>query len=307
MTGEKVFLGNTKKTWFPPQFEGTVDGRSMMVTPIEYFGLDGSILEGLHATGFFYRHQGQAYLVSARHALTGLDAFSGEPFSKKGYLPVLVKAYPAVSWGETSSRIAVTLRIRTEDGDPLWMEDPEFSELNTDIACVRVDHPDQSKFWCIEPHQDEALYSAVGFDCFVAGYPNRNYVAPFLPVWRRGSFAYEPSMAIHDRPIFLVDAATSPGLSGAPIFQRAHGPAAVVQGDELIVKGDAVVTTRFVGVYGGRLDHSNQLAQVGYGWYANRIPMIISGAAQHLPGKPTEIKLATGSFGFGVGPLSIGG
>lgn len=300
MTGEIVILGNTETTWFPPQFTGSIDGRSLIVTPIEYYDHSGSLLKDLHATGFFYRHEGEVYFVSARHALTGLDAFSNRAFSKSGYLPQRVRVFPGLKKEESNFRINLDVEVRTPDGEPLWLQDPEFAELNTDIACIRIDHQHKDLFWSIEPSQDENLFSAVGFDCFIAGYPNRNYRDPYLPIWRRGSFAYEPSVPVHDRPMFLVDAATSPGLSGSPIFQRAHGPAPIVgESGELVVKGDAVVSTRFVGVYGGRLDHTNQLAQVGYGWYANRIPMIVSGVAKHRPGKPVEFKLETGIFSFG--------
>jgi hypothetical protein len=173
--------------------------------------------------------------------------------------------------------------------------------------CVSRDRPPESAtVRCVEPVQDENLYSAVGFDCFVAGYPNRNCHAPHLPIWRRGSFAYEPTMPIDDRPMFLVDAATSPGLSGAPIFQRCHGPAPILdENGELSIKLESIVATRFVGVYGGRLDHKNQLAQVGYGWYANRIPMIVSGRPEHLPGRPivTVVNFDRG-FAFGAGTLA---
>lgn len=305
MTDRKVALGNTKNIWFPPQFTGSIDGRSLMVTPIEYYNPDGRLLDELHATGFFYRYGGCVYLVSARHAISGLDPFTNDAFSKSRFLPEKIRVYPSIAGDEFTSRIAIDLDVRENGDRPLWLEDPEFGSMNTDIACIRISHPDQERIACIELAQDENLYSAVGFDCFIVGYPNRNYIAPYLPIWRRGSFAYEPTMPIHDRPMFLVDAATSPGLSGAPIFQRSHGPAPVVEpGGELTIKADTIVATRFVGVYGGRLDHANQLAQIGYGWYANRIPMIIAGKAEHLPGKPSEFQLLSGNFGFGSGTIS---
>ena len=55
MVGEIVKLGNKAKTWFPEQFNADVDGRSLAVTPLEFYGPLGEILDKLHATAFFYR------------------------------------------------------------------------------------------------------------------------------------------------------------------------------------------------------------------------------------------------------------
>jgi len=294
-----VTLGNTRSVWFPPQFDGTVDNRSLAATPIEYYDLNGNILSNFHSSGFFYRHDQRTFLISARHALTGLDCFTDQPYSKTGFLPKKVRVYGAFSNGSSSSRRSFDLLIRTEDEVPNWLQDPEFNDLNTDIALVEVREENHLQIHCVNDGEDIPLIANVGFECFVVGYPNKNYFQPHLPIWRRGALGYEPTMPVHDRPMFLVDATTSEGLSGAAIYQRWHGPAPLRESDGSIsIKLESIVTTTLIGVYGGRLANANQLGEVGYGWYANRIPMIISQTPVYRPGKPKELKLSslTGSF-----------
>lgn len=64
------------------------------------------------------------------------------------------------------------------------------------------------------------IVTNVGDDCFILGYPLRNYEGLMLPIWKRGSLASETPLGLEGRPIFLVDAATTAGMSGSPIIRR---------------------------------------------------------------------------------------
>lgn len=278
MAGYRPKLGNSRNIAFPLQFQDTIDIISLATTPVQYFDMTGRIIDGRTASGFFYRAGSKIYFCSARHAITGLDAFSDAPISPDGYLPHKIQVRPCVRNPKESYRLKepLVLTVRDPEGAPRWREDPHFADLRVDIAAVEIEHADKAMFVCLNDHQDEpSLAGNVGFDCFVVGYPNPNFHDPYLPIWRRGSLAYETLFPVDDKPIFLVDASTSSGMSGSPIIQRWHGPAPLRQANGTInVKLDSVVTSRFIGVYGGRLSHTLELGQVGYGWYANRMPLI---------------------------------
>jgi hypothetical protein len=272
-------LGNIGSSTFQLQFRGFLDVRSAASTPIEYFDMDGGILRQ-HATGFFFRFDNRVFLVSARHAITGLDTFTDACISDKGYLPHKIKVYPFLHQKASMRLDPITLEVRNDNREPLWIEDPDFDRLRTDIACIEAKGLAGYSIACVNAAPDEDLFANVGFDCFIVGYPNQNYHDPYFPIWRRGSLAYEPQHPIDGKPIFLVDAATSPGMSGSAIFQRWHGPAPVHTGpgNGITTKLDSIVSTRFIGVYGGRLSHTSAMAEIGYGWYANRIPIMLKAA-----------------------------
>lgn len=271
-------LGTSFTPTFPAQFSGHYDIVSLATTPIQYIDLHGELISSQHATGFFYRWGPEVFLVSARHAISGLRAFDDSVISPNGYLPQAIRVFPFQS-APFDRRLEphLELRVRDPEGTALWREDPLFQGLRTDIAAVRIDHQNASNFICANDlTMEESLMSHVGFDCFILGYPNGNFHSPYLPVWRRGALAYEPLSPVDDKPLFLVDASTSEGLSGGPILQRWHGPAPVRQADGTMnVLIENIVTTRLIGVYGGRLDSAREMGQVGYGWYANRIPEIL--------------------------------
>lgn len=111
--------------------------------------------------------------------------------------------------------------------------------------------------------QDDDLLAVVGSDCIVVGYPLPNIDDPFFPVWRRGSFAYEPAAPVNGKPIFLIDAATSRGMSGSPIIQVWHDPAPLRSADGIAeIDPTRVRSSRLRGVYGGRA-HSARSVMAG--------------------------------------------
>ena len=76
--------------------------------------------------------------------------------------------------------------------------------------------------------------------------------------------------------MFLMDASTSPGFSGSPVFRRHIGPAPVEQPNgSLVVLAGNVLTTSFVGVYAGRLEHAFYGGEVPFVFYGNRIEQVI--------------------------------
>jgi len=273
-------LGNLNVQWsFPLQFEkANLDKSSLASTPIEYYDYEGAKLQQ-HATGIFIKHAGQVYLVTARHALSGTDVFTDASISPTGYRPKTIAVYPTYLGKDGLHRCnhePTKLSVRDNDDQPLWFEDPLFDELRTDIACLKMDDKSAAEIEAISSEVGGNIFSHVGMSCFVIGFPSSAYFRPFLPIWRRASFASELRFPIDDKPIFLVDANTSPGMSGSAIWQYSYGPKVLHDGRSgFKVELDAVIGAKFVGIYGGRLATPDEMGPIGYGWYANRIPVII--------------------------------
>lgn len=279
-----VLLTSSQMGYVKPQFGNTPPHTfSFACTPIEYYSAFGEILRGQHSSAFFWRYANKPYLVSALHCFSGRNVLTGTHLSPSAFEPSAIKVWLTLEVSDKKvTREPLNLELY-QDGTPMWMTDPEFKTFHTDIAAVPLPlHlEERGRIVCLNDDPDEDLYAQVGADCFVVGYPSNLFGDPYLPIWRRGSFAYEPGAPLDGKPIFLVDAATSPGMSGSPIIQRWFGPAPIRVAGQIEVHGEKVVTSRFVGVYGGRIDDSLR-EPIGYGWYANRLPLICRGAHEHV-------------------------
>lgn len=177
-------------------------------------------------SGFFWRHETKTFLVTNRHCVTGKDS-KNRLFSEKAFEPTHLQIHfhergEAVKEGVTSYRWKAIEASLYQSGEPTWIEHP--LGRNVDLVAVALDDPASLSVDCIN---DRPVYEAwrpeVGADCFIVGYPEGLAGAQATPIWKRASIATEPEMLYKDRPIFLCDSATRPGLSGAPVFAKALG------------------------------------------------------------------------------------
>lgn len=265
-----------------PQFStvGT-DIASVATTPIHYKDHDGNLLNQL-ATGFTFRHLGRPWLVTALHCLTGRNVFTGKPINAQtGFEPLEILAYPNREAHGGLTRWKDNISLYDDAGTANFFIDPFFDEFRTDIGVIPLNES-AYPVRCINLHPADDLLACVGSDCFVVGYPLSSIDDPFFPVWRRGSFAYEPSSPVDGKPIFLIDAATSSGMSGSPLIQRWSGPAPIQGANGRVeVAVDRVISSALCGVYGGRAHSADNVGPIGYGWYSNRITLIIEGAVRY--------------------------
>ncbi|MEG3155524.1 S1 family peptidase [Sphingomonas sp. RB1R13] len=268
---------------FPAQFpKASISFISMTVVLIEQLAKDGSGRTVSHGTGFMWRASDGLWLITARHVLTGLNPFDDSPLSPNLFEPSEIKVNFGVGSANHFGRDARILPLRDGKGSPRWADDPEFAKLRTDIAALPIDIG-RSDVFCINDDpafgQFDDMFTQVGFQCFVIGYPTTMVTGLMLPIWRSGALASDPVVPIDNKPIFLVDAATGPGFSGSPVWRMQIGPTAfhdASQPTDIRIEGDAVVRASFVGVYAGRLSHPHIGAQTPYVFYANRIPLILA-------------------------------
>jgi hypothetical protein len=109
---------------------------------------------------------------------------------------------------------------------------------------------------------------------FILGYPFK-LDPPAYPVWKRGSIASEPQLAPITTNYMLVDTASRPGMSGAPVIRRSWSNHMVEPG--LMAMVDTPLN-KFIGIYSGRLptEHPSE-AQIGLVWDGSLINEIIAG------------------------------
>lgn len=274
----KPTLGGNANANFPLQFpHSTLTGASLCCTLIILLSNDGLDNEILHASGFFWRFENNVYLISARHVISGLNPFDDSIVSKKGYIPEKIRVYPTRTMPNGTAQRTGPVDIQISQKPRNWLQDPDFDSLRTDIAAVLLDVEEPERVACLNDIKDNnhQLVSLVGMDCSIVGYPTSNFGDLRTPIWRRGTFASEPLLPIDKKPMFLVDASTSRGFSGSPVFRLHFGPAPVYNSDgktDLLV--DRIRTISFIGVYAGRIDNTHVGGEVPFVFYANRIPLL---------------------------------
>ncbi len=279
---------------FPTQFpRAEISGFSLATVLIEQLANDGTRVPLSHGTGFMWRSGEDIWLITARHVLSGTNPFDGSHLRKELYEPREIRVHLTIGLNSSDrARQAYVLPLRDSKDNALWAEDPHFADLKTDIAALKISVGRQD-IWCINDGPDfgsyDGMFTHVGFQCFVVGYPTRSVSGLMLPIWRSGAIASDPALPIDDKPIFLVDAATGPGFSGSPVWRIQIGPTAFHDDaveTKIRIDSDAVLRASFVGVYAGRLDHPHVGAQTPYVFYANRIPIILAANEGRAAARP---------------------
>lgn len=147
-------------------------------------------------------------LVTAHHVLDGMKAAD----ARIGWRVEM----PGRGW-----RFAPEpLRIRAEDGDPVWTRHPL-----RDIAVMEVSAPPAFAraaiplAWLAEPYALDAWQVGPGDELLTLGYP-RGYSSNTagFPILRVGRIASWPLTPIETFPVFLLDFPVFPGNSGGPVF-----------------------------------------------------------------------------------------
>jgi hypothetical protein len=266
-----------------------IDPHSLCCTPIELLSKDGNDSIISTATGFFWKHGNQAYLITNWHVLSGRNPFTGEILDQ-GYTPSRINCY-GTSIDQKNGQISIERKRLTISLGPHMekiLEKPPILAGNPiDIAAIMFPNElifgrDESRAGfiganaasCFINEKNQRILTQAGDDCFIIGYPLQTYTGGMFPIWKRGSIASDISFGVDNRPIFLVDAATTSGMSGSPILRRATTITANNQDIGAIQEFHAY---EFIGVYAGRLK-SKELAatNLGYAWYQILIPDVIN-------------------------------
>lgn len=274
------FLSGTLKSKFPfpnPKF----DQLSLCTTPIELI-FEGTMFG--HGTGFIWSAGEWQFLVTNWHNLSGQNPFSGSHLNNGARVPDEIYIYPTqISSDErgtkTATREQLRLKLYEDFHKPQWFQHNNFLSHRIDIAAIQICNKHEKQYASVNDVGFSSIYTHIGSDLFIVGYPFSQFDAMKMPIWKRGSLASEPFNAWEGRPAFLIDALSRPGMSGSPVFRRAFGPAPIYNNGELSVELGSVVSSMFVGIYSGHLLAKSDEITIGFAWYGSLIDQIIESPA----------------------------
>jgi hypothetical protein len=177
-----------------------------------------------------------------------------------------------VFWKET-----IEIAIRDDNDQPLWFIHPtQTDRKRIDIVAIPLELGDQHRHVALHPVNELAnarLAILIGMEVFILGYPF-GAAPPAFPVWKRGSIASEPDLVTMTSGYYLIDTASRPGMSGAPVILRSWTNHTV--DPDMMAISDRPLN-RFIGVYSGRIDDKSDEAQIGMVWHESFIDEIIVG------------------------------
>jgi hypothetical protein len=247
-----------------------IDPYSVATVPLEMFFNATPLSIG---TSFIWSQSGSFYLITNWHNVTGKDPLTGRHLSSTCAEPNRLKAWLNTKCA-LGSKFQETIELRDANGAPNWLIHPQLGN-QVDVVALPIAPNTEPDWHAINQLPALDLTLSVGHDVFILGYPFG--IGPAgLPIWKRGSIAYEPQVFAPDQRYMLVDSASRPGMSGSPVIRRSWGTHATSDGSTIM---NGTMETKFVGVYSGRLATSDPLdAQLGLVWPASYVSEIISGA-----------------------------
>lgn len=209
-------------------------------------------------TGFLANSQRAptAFLVSNYHVLAGRHSDTDQPLSNSGAVPDTVVVWHPKPTGDARkfSWVAEKYALLRE-GKPAFAFQPRV-----DVAVLPIaKRPEQ------DAHEVWTHGNPSGFHptepVHVVGFPLGLPSVGRFPIFVTGHVASEPALDHDGLPIFLIDAATTAGMSGSPVFGR---------------RVREEVHDYFLGIYSGRIDSRLEIGRV---WKPSAVNSVIALAA----------------------------
>lgn len=214
----------------------------------------------IKATGFFYIHKAEFYLITNRHVI--ID-------EKKEIYGDSVKFYVHLNKEKPDDIKYLTVRLYDENKKPTWLEHKSNSKTSiVDVVAIPIndeiwEYHDSIEYWS-EKNQprNEVGYLNSFINLSYIGYPLGFFdEINNLPLKRSGTPSSVYGIGFREKPRFLLDVISHPGASGSPVY--------LPLGSKLMI-GDLV----------GVLSGSHPGTGLVYVWYSSLIPEIINAGSK---------------------------
>ena len=218
------------------------------------------------ATGFTIKHNGMFYLITNWHVATGRDADTKSCLNKNAAIPnKLVASFHSKTLGKWIDK---EIPLIDDNGNNTWIEHPLGSAVDV-VAIPLNDYTDTTMYALDLALADVDLVLMPAMPISVIGYPLGLTSGENWPIWKTGHIATDPDIDFQpNRPAFLIDATTRSGMSGSPVVVRATSGYTNKQGNQMLGMG---VTTKFIGVYSGRIHDESEIGRVWRPFVINEV------------------------------------
>ncbi|PSR30613.1 MAG: hypothetical protein C7B46_17690 [Sulfobacillus benefaciens] len=209
------------------------------------------------ASGFVVIHEGNPFLITNWHVVTGRNADTGSILNQDtASIPNRLNLRHHTNLlGTTVSKIEV---LYTSDGCSRWIEHPQGRAV--DVVALPLENLSNIQLYPFELSlANTDIIPRPGMPVFIIGFPFGLSAGEGFGIWKTGHIASDPDIDVDSRPYFLVDATTRGGMSGAPAILRLSGGYETSTGFVLSIVGSP---TKFLGIYSGRVNQDSELGRI---------------------------------------------
>jgi hypothetical protein len=191
-----------------------LDQFTLTTIPLEQYFNNTRLGQG---TGFVWKVGEQHYLVTAWHVLSMRNFYTGENLKGHAGRPNILRTLFNTQTGSFAKQ-QWDIKIWDDDDKPFWLVHPQ---RRVDIAVLPLPPRPPELIVALYPLNvlANSKLRIEWMEVFILGYPFKIEL-PAYPVWKRGSIASEPQLVGLTTPYMLVDTASRPGMSGAPVIRR---------------------------------------------------------------------------------------
>jgi S1-C subfamily serine protease len=200
------------------------------------------------ATGFIVSSNNILYLITNKHVVTPSEFNATK-------LKIYYHGLTLGSWNPKFENLY--------DGEnKKWLEHPSFP--NFDVVALKIVNVDNTvKIYPFDLNlANTDMIPEPAMPVSIIGYPAGIRTGVGFPVWKTGHIASDPELNYDNKPIFLIDATTRGGMSGSPVVLRLTGGFRQNNGNRMIAM--AGTSTKFLGVYSGRIMLSDGSSEIGF-------------------------------------------
>lgn len=252
-------------------------GRKIFIDPLTRVPLhievyfDSKLIS--NATGFMCEKRGAKYLVTNWHVVSGRHPDNLRVLSRDGAVPNRVQV-----WHHAKGELGKWIRKEEflyEGDNPKWKEHHLGKEM--DVVALPIEDYSDVDFYPLDLQLAETdLIISPSEPVSVIGFPRGIAAAGKFPIWKTAHLASDLDLSVDGKPIFVIDTATKPGMSGSPVLARRIGTAVRTSQGLKLMAGDVV---RFLGTYSSRIDDegTNDIDRFNLGmvWKAEVLKQIL--------------------------------
>ena len=247
------------------------------------------------ATGFVVMYEGQPYLITNWHVVSGRNPADGQPIDRWAATPDTLHVRHLLPYVPGSNQLNWQDFDESlyDDETPRWLEHP-VHQRKVDAVALPLTNASNARLIPYELTIPPAgqLKAVVSDFVNIVGFPFGVTAGGSFGIWTKGAIASEPDVNFNDLPCFLIDARTRKGQSGSPVIAFATGNATMANGFISVIHPPGL--SNLLGVYSGRINDESDLG------------MVLPPAGIRLQGRTGEFKNATASvwlrWGFSLSP-----
>ena len=209
-----------------------------------------------HATASVVTQNSEYFLVTNYHVVSGRRSTTNSLINDNGGLPTHLRChFHGKTLGTWEPRV---LPLYNGDGDPnsdnpLWRTftiSGSSSFRYADVAVLPLAELGLASLYPISMENKDQIKTSPCSRASVVGFPGARRSYKFFPIFVTGYVASEPELPYDDMPIMLVNATTTDGMSGSPVFQIEDGSYQNQNGATVYNAGRF---SKFLGIYSGRI------------------------------------------------------